>query len=342
MKISESDVRLSSEHLTRRQYSVQESLRIWSAARAPKSDGLRDQVHLSELAIEASSHPKRTSALKGLIDDALQLDPHLLMLKMLIESLMGRKLSPEQIKSMLDPTRGEKPPVTISPSSDPVTFGLEYTRRETEYEAEITIFSARGMVRTSDGREIGFQLDLAMAREYHSENSDELRLGAAVATDPLVINFQGTAAELSDLRFSFDLDADGHVEHIAFVGHGSGFLALDRNGDGVINDGRELFGPQSGDGFHELAGYDQDGNGWIDENDAVYDKLQVWSMDADGTDRLMKLKEAGVGAIALTRVATPFSVKDDTNALVGQVRSSGIFLLESGGVGSIQQIDLVA
>ena len=42
----------------------------------------------------------------------------------------------------------------------------------------------------------------------------------------------------------------------------------------------------SGDGFQDLAGYDQDGNGWFDENDAVYDKLQVWSKDADGTDRL--------------------------------------------------------
>ena len=65
----------------------------------------------------------------------------------------------------------------------------------------------------------------------------------------MVINFQGTGAELSDLRFTFDMDTDGMSEDNAFVGPGSGFLILDKNGDGVINDGRELFGPQSGDGF---------------------------------------------------------------------------------------------
>lgn len=56
---------------------------------------------------------------------------------------------------------------------------------------------------------------------------------------------------------------------------GSGFLALDRNQNGVVDDGSELFGTQSGDGFAHLALYDQDSNGWIDANDPVFDKLRI-------------------------------------------------------------------
>lgn len=73
-------------------------------------------------------------------------------------------------------------------------------------------------------------------------------LGALVCSRP--------AASLTERDFAFDIDLDGHADQIAFVGTGSGFLALDRNGDGEINDGSELFGPESGDGFAELAAYD--------------------------------------------------------------------------------------
>ena len=64
--------------------------------------------------------------------------------------------------------------------------------------------------------------------------------------------------ELSDQTFYFDLDADGKEEEISVL-NGSGYLALDKNGDGVINDGSELFGTKNGDGFADLARYDEDG-----------------------------------------------------------------------------------
>jgi hypothetical protein len=56
----------------------------------------------------------------------------------------------------------------------------------------------------------------------------------------------------------------------------------DRNGDGAIDHGRELSGATTGDGFAELAAYDEDGNGWIDENDSIYQHLRIWSKDAQG------------------------------------------------------------
>lgn len=220
---------------------------------------------------------------------------------------------------------------------------MAYDRHESYTEIEQTSFSASGQVRTADGREIAFDLQLSMARAYHEESDISLRLGdAARKTDPLVLNFSGTAAQLTDQRFAFDLNADGRTEQINFVAPGSGFLVFDRNRDGKVNDGRELFGPSTNDGFQELAALDDDRNGWIDENDAAYEQLQVWTRDGEGKDRLQSLADASVGAIALARIATPFDIKNNDNQLLGQIRNSGIFLQENGTAGTIQQIDLTA
>jgi hypothetical protein len=169
-----------------------------------------------------------------------------------------------------------------------------------------------------------------------------LRLGDAArqTKDPLVINFAGTAAQLAETRFAFDLDADGVKEQINQLGSGSGFLALDLNRNGRVDDGRELFGARSGDGFADLAAHDADGNGWIDENDPIHAQLQVWRQAADGSGTLTPLASVDVGAISLARVATPFDLKTPANALLGQVRASGVYLSESGQAGTVQQIDL--
>jgi len=101
--------------------------------------------------------------------------------------------------------------------------------------------------------------------------------------DPLVLNFEGNRAELTGAKFAFDLDQDGEQEHISFVGSGSGILVLDRNKDGIVNDGSELFGPSTGNGFNELASLDGDENGWIDENDAAYQDLSVWTRSCNAS-----------------------------------------------------------
>ena len=180
-----------------------------------------------------------------------------------------------------------------------------------------------------------------MSRSYYEESSTTVTIGdTRQLQDPLVLNFDGEAAQLTDQRFAFDLDSDGDKESINFVAGGSGFLALDKNGDGKVNDGSELFGAQSGNGFAELSGYDSDRNGWIDENDAAYTQLRVWTKDSAGNDQLSTLKQANVGAINLSSVATPFDLKDSSNALLGQIRSSSVYLTDDGKAGTVQQVDL--
>lgn len=218
---------------------------------------------------------------------------------------------------------------------------LQTNMRYYHVESESTSFSTQGTVRCADGREISFNLELSMSRSFEEYMETNEAVQFMKMTDPLVINLDGSIPALSDQKFEFDLDQDGVKETISQMSGGSGFLALDLNGDGVINDGSELFGTKSGDGFRDLAAYDEDGNGWIDENDAIFDKLLVWTKDEEGKDELYTLKESGVGAICLQKAQTDFSLNSlKDNHTNGQIRSTGIFLYENGNVGTMQQLDL--
>ncbi len=219
-------------------------------------------------------------------------------------------------------------------------------RTRIHFEQEQMGFSSRGRVLAQDGREIEFSLDLDMDRAFLSRIEEQTLVQSwqerVNLVDPLVISLDGSIPELTDIRFEFDLDNDGTREEISFVSKGSGFLSFDRNNDGKINNGSELFGPGTGNGFKELGEYDLDKNGWIDENDAVFSQLTVWTRDDQGNDVLTSLKDAGIGAVYLDNAQAEFNMTTMDNTLKGQVRQSGLFLFENGNVGTVQQIDLAA
>ncbi|MBR3305732.1 MAG: VCBS repeat-containing protein [Lachnospiraceae bacterium] len=209
-------------------------------------------------------------------------------------------------------------------------------------ESEETEYSAAGKVITADGREIEFGVELSMSRSFamYCEETYEFNPLPSLC-DPLVINFDGSIADVSDQRICFDLDADGQQDTIAALGAGSAYLALDLNGDGKVNDGSELFGTKSGNGFADLAAYDADGNGWIDEADPIFSRLKLWVTDADGKERLYGLKEKGLGAICLSSADTGFDIKSfEDNSMKARIRKTGIFLYENGMAGTMQHVDL--
>lgn len=261
------------------------------------------------------------------------------LLERMIEYLTGRKFKfvlPRGIR--LDSAKTA--PQLQRPAPQRQGWGLEYDYHETHYEKQTMAFSAEGSVKTEDGKEIKFNLDLNMSREFASRLDISLRAGDAVRVDPLVVNFGSPSASLTDNKISFDIDSDGSPDQISFVREGSGFLALDINNDGKINDGSELFGPQSGNGFGDLAKYDEDGNNWIDENDEIYNRLRIWTKDEYGNDQLFALGVKGIGAIYLGNVDTSYTLKNDKNRELGEIARSGIFLRENGVAGTIQHVDL--
>lgn len=217
---------------------------------------------------------------------------------------------------------------------------LNYQQASWQKETEETSFSTTGVVKTADGREIQFNMNVGMSREFEQYYEQNLTLAQFQMCDPLVINLDGDVAGLSDQTFYFDIDADGKMDEISQLEAGSGYLALDKNGDGTINDGSELFGTSTGNGFSDLAQYDEDGNGWIDENDAVWNKLKIWCRDENGKDVLYRLADKGVGAICLQNVSTDFALKGQEGQTNGAIRNTGVFLYENGSVGTVQHVDV--
>ncbi len=132
-----------------------------------------------------------------------------------------------------------------------------------------------------------------------------------------LVNVWGT-----DRAVYFDVEGSGKKVRTGWVARGDGFLALDVNGTGRIDDGTELFGENSRsrapadkwafrnfeNGFQALAQYDEDGNGVIDARDSVYAKLVVWrDLNQDGqssADELQTLEKAGVASVSLAYAKT--------------------------------------
>lgn len=232
-------------------------------------------------------------------------------------------------------------PVSQSIPNQQVTDVLYYHQETYFEESETTSFSASGTVKCEDGREISINMNVEMSRSFSAYYEYNYAHIQARMCDPLVINFNGNSADLSDQTFFFDIDADGEKDEISMLTGGSGYLALDKNGDGIINDGNELFGAKSGNGFSDLAAYDSDGNGWIDENDAIWEKLLIWTKDEEGNDKCYKLAEKGIGAVCLSNASTDFSLNSSGNKVNGMVRKTGIFLYENGKEGTVQHVDIV-
>lgn len=222
-------------------------------------------------------------------------------------------------------------------------FGFSTQSYLTHYEFqedESVQLNTSGIVQTADGRTIEFGMQMNLSRSFTMAASQQIDFTQPVLIDPLVIQVDSDFIQMDDQTFFFDMDADGTAEEIKGLGQGSGFLALDRNNNGTIDDGSELFGTKSGNGFADLAAYDEDGNGWIDEADSIFSKLKVWCKNPDGTDHMMDLKSASVGAIYLGSSTADFSLTDSMNHTDAIIRRHGIFLYENGNVGTIAQVDM--
>lgn len=357
MKILSSAIDLKAGYKLEQQKSVNERLNAWVDGRGRDAQGqiqepsdslILSSDFLAKLQEENITTTKSSEESEGLTYHLSAKEKQILtLLEEFISRLTGKKVKieiPDELPladpDSLDPSLSAQMNngAENSNSSQRAGWGIDYHYEESYHEKETMTFSVRGKILTEDGQGIDFTLNLAASREYSSYQRLDIKAGDALI-DPLVINYGGGTAALSKLQTDFDLDADGTKEKIPFLAQGSGFLALDKNNDGVINNGRELFGPASGNGFGELAAYDDDLNNWIDENDLIYKELSIWIKDTDGNDQLLALNQAGIGAIYLGSVDSLFSLKDTDNNLEAQIKKTGIFLRENGEAGTIQHVD---
>lgn len=116
--------------------------------------------------------------------------------------------------------------------------------------------------------------------------------GQAQKADPLVLDLDGNGFQTSGLLagVAFDIDIDGRLDRVSMPTGGDALLALDRDGNGRIDSGAELFGDQAGakDGFAALAALDDNGDGAIDASDSSFAALKLLDY-ASGEARLRPL-----------------------------------------------------
>ena len=169
---------------------------------------------------------------------------------------------------------------------------------------------------------------------------------ARVVYDPLIFDLDGDGFNIENKENGthFDLDNNGFAEKINWTSK-DGFLCLDLNGNGIIDNGGELFGDstlladgtKAKNGFEALAQYDSNGDGVIDKNDDIFESLRIW-VDADGSGtssegEMKTLSELGISGIKLNY--TVLNGETGTEAVLGNMAT---FIREDGTEGSAAEL----
>ncbi|MGB4009139.1 MAG: hypothetical protein WBL79_11110 [Bacillota bacterium] len=343
--VRDSTISMSSRYARMRQESVSErvQVRIGPETRPSAATSLvRDHVSISDSARAAlaradnSMSTDKSQALKGIPTDEASNDPKIRTIKRIIELLTGIKIETIELSEVVRSRQTQTPQSMPEPE-----WSIEYDREYSYHDFQYMSFEAEGWITTEDGEQIKFSLSLSMRHEESAYSATSIHIQNGRKIDPIIVNLDGEAAQLSDELFEFDLNADGKTEMIPGLRRGSGFLVLDRNGDGIVNDGTELFGPSTGNGMNELAELDSDGNRWLDERDPAWTQLYIWTGGNPGDEPLVSLAEAGIGAIYLGSVGAQFQMKNSANRPVGELARMGLYVRQNKTVGTMEQIDLI-
>lgn len=158
--------------------------------------------------------------------------------------------------------------------------------------------------------------------------------------DPLVLDLNGDGVQFTSLidGVNFDLNGDGMLNRMATLAGGDAFLAWDRNGNGIIDNGKELFGDQHGaaHGFAELARYDQNGDGFIDARDEIFNNLLLFiDLNRDGRSQrneLRTLMQAGIQSLSLQYMDT------QSVSVGGMISQVGAFTRTDGTQGLLADV----
>lgn len=173
-------------------------------------------------------------------------------------------------------------------------------------------------------------------------------MGAAEDTvSPLILDLDGDGVETVHVSsgVNFDHDANGFAEQSGWAGRDDGLLVWDRNGNGEIDNGTELFGNNSvlpngqkaPNGFAALAGLDSNQDGHFSSADSLFSTIKVWrDSDGDGhadSGELLSLASAGVQSIA-----TSYTQGISVDANGNEHRQLGTYTTTGGAQRSVSDV----
>jgi hypothetical protein len=263
-----------------------------------------------------------------------------MILEMILQSFLGgnKKVKMYDLKDIACGNKElkEEPTKLLIKNNVTVEESYEYSRSDS------ISFNAQATVKTKD-KDINLNLDLSYTRAFYEKHSKTLKFDETHFLDPLVIQYDGKSSAFDNISdkmcFNFDINSDGKSKELPLLKDGNGFLVLDKNGNGTIDDGSELFGPSSNDGFGELSKYDSDGNNWIDENDPIFKDLRIWTKNEKGDDKLIALGQSGIGALYLNDAKAGMAYNKSVNESLAYLKSNSIFVREDGTSGIISSME---
>lgn len=204
------------------------------------------------------------------------------------------------------------------------------TEWELGYQAVQASFSGSLQLQNGDSVSFDFEFSMQVSWARYSQVTQQ-------AEDPLVVSLDGTAAKFSGGHTHFDLFSNGSTVPLPQLAAQQFYLAYDRNRDAQVNDGSELFGPKTGQGYAELAQYDENGNGFIDPGDDIWQYLYLWRPK----QAMQNMTEAKLGAFSVSSAATPMPILDSSQKQTGEIQRSGLAFTTDAKPVLVQQIDLV-
>ena len=170
--------------------------------------------------------------------------------------------------------------------------------------------------------------------------------------DPLILDLDGdgldTVGASSTSPILFDHDNDGIQTGTGWVNAEDGFLVFDRNGNGAIDNGSELFGDatdlyaggKAADGFAALAQEDSNHDGKVDSQDAHWSQLRVWrDLNQDGVSQANEL--FGLDQLGIAGIHTGATAHSQTLANGNQIADLGSFVRTDGSTGRMGDVALV-
>ena len=194
------------------------------------------------------------------------------------------------------------------------------------------------------GAQIDAQVDAAV--NGIDPNSNNLFLDAKVfvpRSDPLTLDLDGDGIETvsANTGITFDFDGDGLKTGTGWVKGDDGFLVIDRNGNGTIDNGSELFGvdtiksngQKASDGFDALRDLDGNGDGMFDAQDAQFGNVRVWQdLNQDGVAQANELKTLAEHHITAVNLNSTASNQNSNGNIIS---ATGSFIRDDGSEGAV-------
>jgi len=200
-------------------------------------------------------------------------------------------------------------------------------------------YQVQGKFNINDN-ELSLNYNFALSSKRTSYS--KIEMSAAALKDPLIVQFGSQG--LGDIKGQkdFAINQDDTLDNLPIFSGDVGYLVYDKNNNQQADNGSELFGPKTGQGFAELALLDSNKNGFIDAEDQQFEQLFLWqpSDEDEQTAQWISLKDAKIQAISLSAINTPFDFYDQHGQIQAQLRQSSFAISDDGYGRGVHQVDV--